>query len=291
MEVGNAQSLDHQLEFTTLEDLERAKAGVADFKHTFKWNWLEGRKILRNSKMAPAIQSMFLGLKPMISFLDKEIEEVKKVKLPDKFKLEDNHLYDLDLVRKVINENQEYFDDFSEYKGGIEEYVRDLLARKPYTNQTERDIIRVGLLYGFPKDAVLSYAQNIQNYTRNVQDFIFMRIFALDPSRHMPAQEKEIILHFAHTDETGKVHLEANYLEDFLDQHSDEVRLYLKQEGYSKEEIAFMVENRPIDTHGFQFGTGVPTEAASSFLKKLDELFEKSGMNQFLSRSRFLLSW
>lgn len=288
--IANEQAPAPRPDFSTPAELERAKKGVDDFKKTFQSNWLGGRKILRSGRIAPAVQSMFLGLKPMAGFIGREMEEVRKVKLPDRFKLEQGHLYDRELVKEVISKNPDVFKDFPE-EGDVDTYMQALLSRKPHTNQTAEDIVRVGLLYGFPKDSVLSYASRIKDYVKIINAFINMAPSIVnDPRWRLSDLEKEIILHIAHVDKGGKAHLEPGYLENFLDQHSGEVRAFLERH-HTKEEVDFLVENRPEDVHGFQYGTGVPTLETLNFPKKVNELYAKSGMDQLLSRSRFLVYW
>lgn len=278
-------------DFSTPAELERAKQGVQDFKKTFQSNWLGGRKILRSGIIAPAVQSMFLGLKPMAGFVGREMEEAKKVKFPDRFKLEQDHLYDRDLVKEVIGKNPDVFDDFPK-EGDVDTYMQDLLGRKPQTNQSDKDVARIGLLYGFPKDAVLSYVKHIRRYTSIQDSFRKLAFLYIGPMSSLTDEQKEIYRHLALLNKKQQVILTGGYMHDFLDQHEDEARQLLEQRApveMSEEEINFMVKNRAVNNHGFMYGTGIPTEATLAFPKKVDELYEKSGMNSFISRSRFLI--
>lgn len=277
------------LEFSTPAELERAKQGVEDFKKTFQSNWLDGRRILRSGRIAPAIQSMFLGLKPMVGFTVSEIKEAEKVKFPDRFKLQKDHLYDRELVKEVIDKNPDVFDDFSE-GSDIDAYMQNLFDRGP-SNQNSKYVIKVGLLYGFPKDAVLSYAKNIDRYASIQETFRKLAFLYLGTMSDLTDKQKDIYRHLALIRGT-KVDLTPDYMHDFLDQHEEEARRFLEDQSFVKmteEEIDFMVKNRPVSTLGFEYGTSVSTDATLAFPKKVDELYEKSGMNSFISRSRFLI--
>jgi hypothetical protein len=290
--VQNEQEPTAKLEFSMPAELERAKKGVEDFKKTFQSNWLGGRKILRSGRIAPAVQSMFLGLKPMAGFggVDREMGGVKKVKFPDSFKLEQGHLYDRELVKDVISKNPDIFDDFPK-EGDVDTYMQDFLNRKPQTNQTDKETARVGLLYGFPKDAVLSYVNNIKRYASIQETFRRLAFLYLGPISNLTDEQKDIYRHLALI-RGEKVDLTPGYMHNFLDQHEEEARKFLEEQTHVKmteEGINFMVKNRTVNVHGFNYGTGIPTEATVAFPKKLDELYEKSGMNSFISRTRFLI--
>ncbi|MBI3341486.1 hypothetical protein HY024_00005 [Candidatus Curtissbacteria bacterium] len=278
-------------ELLSPDELARAVRGVADFKLAFAASNLRQRKLLRYGENAQHLQNTFLGLKPA-SQISSSLDECKRLPLPDRFKFQGMYLYDSDLAAEKIAQNP---DVFSDYKDGenLDESLKACFEANPAASRDLNEIKKIGLLFGFPKDAVISYADNIDFFRDTLADFHEWARAVLYSDTGFSDLEKEIILHIAHVDRKGHARLEEGYLHNFLDKHGEQTRAFLsdyysQMTRITEGQVNFIVQNRHASAHGIQYGTGVPTKETLDFPRKVEEAYSFSGMNSVLRATRLL---
>lgn len=238
----------------TDKEVARARAGVQDFAETFAKSSLSQRRFLRYGQLHDKLQSMFLGIKPL-TVINPLAETIKNLPLPARFHVTDQYVYDEEQVQAAIEENPDVFDDITEINGNISAYLHDLLTIKTAQDyrSSEKDTVRIGILFGYPREAVLEFARYSSMRIR-VMNFL---------AQHAPRLDT-------------KVDSERQRLTDLFPE-------------LKPDELDYIVEVDGVSTHGLNFGARKTSEAYQNFPKKVDELYESSGMNRFLSRTRLLI--
>ena len=146
-----------QPESFTKEEAGRAIRGAQEFKTILIKCGSDSRKVLLNSEAGEKLQCMFLGIKPVSGLLSHEAEKVKVIPLPGRFRFVGDHIYDTEAVDAVIKQNPDVFPDFS---GDIDQYMKKFLGNgDPAASNHSDTILKIGVLYGFPKIAAIEYAR------------------------------------------------------------------------------------------------------------------------------------
>lgn len=153
-EIGPAQ----RTEYASPEEVETAKNGVAEFKELLDRSGYRTKRFLtKGGEAADMIQTMFLGLKPVSSIGVRDVGQVEKISFPERFHFVNGYLYDENLVAKTIRENPDIFSDFTP-DADINFYIEEFLETNPdHKDSGESATRKIGLLHGFPKDAVNAF--------------------------------------------------------------------------------------------------------------------------------------
>ena len=281
------------LEYATPEELKRAKQGAAEFRQVFTTSGFFSRVLLRHSEASQELQSMFLGLKPIADLSLTGLERTKDTPLPSRLQTVGQVIYDEESVKETIAQNPEVFEDFGQFNSDLGKYLDDLINRRhAFTFQAApEDIKRIGLLYGFPKDAVFQFAQHSQNRAHLVIWASQSVPSVLRPDNQYSPLAQATILHFAALNEKGKP-VGSDYSSPFFASHKQEVKDYLGQlfPTFGEDDLDYFVESQPAKARGFGYATGKITPETEKFPQKVEEIYERSGMNAFLKSSRFLIS-
>lgn len=280
-------------EFSSQSEIERAKKGVAEFKRTFAASNFRQRRLLRYGKNAECLQNTFLGLKPVSQTIS-GLEDVQGLQLPQRFRFSGVHLYDQELVKEKIAQNPDVFPEF-QGADNLDEQVETFLESSHAVSRDKDNIRKIGLLFGFPRDAVVSYAEHIEFYRNALQYFHGLSRIILRGETGFSDLEKDMILHIGYIDRKARARVESNYLENFLDRYGQEAKAFLRDyysqlTQISEDEIDYLVGNRPVSVRGIHYATGIPTKATLDFPHKVEEIYRLSGMNSTLRATSLLLT-
>lgn len=282
-----------QAEYFTQEELDRAIGGVQEFKGTLNKCDSASKKLLLSSDAGEQLQGMFLGIKPMSFLLPSYVEQVKRLPLPDRFKYVGDHIYDSTVAEAVIKENPDVFPDFE--NSTIDKYMENLLGNgNPAASTNSPDqMAKIGILYGFPKKAVIEYAKYFPEYYRELVDWAVSLAPAAIRDGSWGEIARETLLHYANIDSKGRYVSDPNYLGSFLDKNEAEVREYLKGlvPGWSEDVYDYCLKIRGQQIKAFHFGIRRDLPEAVTFRKRVEGLYDASGMNKALADAKRAPIW
>lgn len=268
---------ENKKSYITEEELEYAQKGALEFREVVSKSNFYERLFLRNLTEGVKIQTMFLGLRAVSQVTDESsLNTIKAIDLPSRFKICGNHLYDEEVALRIVKTYSTYFQDFDKNITEIGPYLEDLLSSNPeHSKSTKEQEIRIDLLLGYPKDAVLTYG----NYINDKSEFrrsCYGDANALKNGNVYNASDNfEIKL----LETYGS--FDTNRISKFLGTHDQEARRYF-QARFSKadqEFIDFLIKGGPIDIKGFRYDRGTNTISTRNFPDKVKELFERSEIN------------
>ncbi len=249
-----------------IAQIERAKSGVLRFSEVFSKADPELQQVLLFGRAGREIQALFLRIKPMAelnSAEDLRNDRVAELLADDAWYLSKRRrLIDLKQAQTVITANPDIFPD----PQLADESIRDYLKRFQF--EADTDPKKVGLLFGFPKEAVMQYAEH-QARVNEVTLFI---------------EE------YYHYDEQIRIDLfdENIGFNQFRDKHREEIRAILRREFpyATPEEVDYLLTARLVDIPGFRYIASGPDPLNSPHVQMVYRVFEESGMNSFVRSAR-----
>lgn len=193
------------------------------------------------------------------------------------------------MVKRTISTNPDIFDDFPLASKDINSYVQHLFEQNPKQSKDPNIIKKIGLLYGFPKEAVLSFANYNNEWVRfhryikkRTENAFHMRQLGI---KGQTEEEYDIMLHLSYLNREGKVQAKEGFLEDFISTHQDETKRFLDKVKENEPHLSitdkgidYIMKRRGVYTHGFAFGS-MSTPEDYAFKKRIDEIYRLSGMN------------
>jgi len=136
-------------------------------------------------------------------------------------------------VEKVFRRNPEYFSDYVSESTPIETYVLDIMEKSPDDpEELKRNVIQVGLLYGYPIDDAIQYAENsggwweiselastLMRAVEQREERLIDKTPSPDQSRFDDEEERKIEEKTRSTD-FESLKKEQEMLEDYMDNYS-----------------------------------------------------------------------
>ncbi len=268
-------------EFATRGEIETGKQGVELFKSALKRTPLIARPELIYGDEASFIHALFLGLKAMTHYKG-------GIALPENMRLYGDHLVNLPAAEKVLTENPEIYFGYTPTHETAGHYMERLLDWAGQYTGPEVDL-NVGLLFGDPKDAVFDYVNFNQARSTILKEA--MREYRSPVKEFLDKEHQEVLRVLGWLDRNGKLaHDEkaANNRYAFISHNEKLVRGFLenhfKVTGDTQDYIVGSF--RPARARGFAYSVGRVSKETLDHAKKVDEVFEFSGMNQFLKTAK-----
>lgn len=268
-------------ELASSSEIERGRLGVSEFKTALKKAPLVSRPGLIYGAEASFVHSLFLGLKAM-THLDKA-----GFPLPEGMRSGHRHLVDIRTAEKVLKDNPEIYPEYDQNQETAEQYIMDRLL--PWSERyIGPDVdLRVGLLYGDPKPAVLDYV----NFNRVRTDILKRARLYYKAGAFDIGKDREVLRHLGWLRSDGKSAEDEAGTQDryqFVKANMGMVGDFLKTHfGVSDEEREYVLGSfEPIKARGFAYSAGRPNQETLNHQKKVEEVYELSGMNAFLKSAR-----
>lgn len=264
----------------TSTELERAKIGREQFEAVYNSANPELKAYLVQTKEGESVQAMILGIKPSVGIGEEGVSYLKNlnIQLPENYGLAGEFVYDKAQVEATIAQNPEVFDNFQQFNGDIEAYIKSLSFKNSLGPQS---MARTGVILGYPKDAIMSYARNFDTYA------VFLH-FSVDFYKNPKAEgftESEVKALTAYGEAVDKREL----FNQFPLKKEFESILEKKFPDMSTEGKNFVLTAHHASPQGFEYISGNPTIADMGFGQKAERVFEQSGMNQFVKSQQSLL--
>src|SRR5437588_11292226 len=171
-DTGGAQHAKREVEF----DIEIAKERVELCKKSYENGNEEWKLLLTKTFLGQEIQAMYLGIKSTILDADDDYYQCEDGHLANLFKnyvgkafgvIGDQVIFSERAIKKVIDRYPEHFSDYDPNLP-MESYIRDYIL--PHEEESSNDSqqisrrdLRIGLLNGYPYNAVEQYATHLQN--------------------------------------------------------------------------------------------------------------------------------
>ncbi|HET9947122.1 MAG TPA: hypothetical protein VFQ63_03600 [Patescibacteria group bacterium] len=267
------------------QEITRAKAGMDIFFQSYRNGPPEWKWILLNTYAGEAIQSMMLGVKPVYFFegndfrkngygvMDKTLSTGSRLmqdQLYGKYHVAGNFLYDSQQVLQVVQSNRDIFTDFD----FSQEDPKDYLLRLQQGNVQDGHT-KLGLLLGFPKEDVLSFARNFPAFQASV-------FYSLNHRDEYDSEEHVLIdAHYGILSENDRRIFPSG--RDFLKAHKQELVAFLQRRfpWLTPEQLSHCVQREARDFYGFKY---VSDREDNSFYTFVHGVYEASGMNMLVAR-------
>lgn len=255
-------------------ELERAIIGREQFEAVYDTASPELKAYLLQTGEGVSIQAMFLGIKPSVGIGKEGVSFLKdlNIQLPENYALAGEFVYDKAQVGSTIAQHPEVFDNFQQFNGDIEAYLRSLSFKNSLGPQS---MSRTGVILGYPKDAVMSYARNYDAYGAFIH---FSEDFSKNPDAEgLTESEVKVLTTY------GEAADKREPINPFPFQKELRSILEKKYPDVSEEGRNFILTAHQPYSQGFEFISGNPTMADMSFNQKVEKVFEQSGMNNFVT--------
>lgn len=258
----------------TEEELRQAKDGTTEFASVLQTADDDARRFLVQMRTGRQLQAMFLGLKPACSLTDdsqhKDIPMVRQLgyishMLSDKFQTVDNIVYESQTTASLIRTRSGIFPGAPSDPEKTGAYLRSVYS----SSMSPQRHVQLGVLFGFPDQAITSYVRFNQN-----ADII---------NRLLKAQQG-----LTDAERTAVLKLD-NPLESEVSAEDRSLYLSVLSRQFPQltefERQAF-ASAQVVELPGFFFGSYGHNPQVESFKFKVKTIFELSGMNEVVRRNK-----
>jgi hypothetical protein len=284
------------------QDIKAAKEGYERFKEFYNKGDSKRKKFFLETDLGQELQAMYLGLKLIILVEEGDQGEELLTELPEKDwgiverDVTKNNkvkkiVFNNNSVEKVITVNSDYFDYTA--KSPISLYMQDLVKQWDIPDafltaqDKERRCVQIGLLCGFPRNAVEQFAKYadalrplIGYLTTPVEQFFQF-------NKDLSAEDHVLFKNYFTAGREGRPN--AKEVNTYRDEHEEEIRSSLNKTSLKEEpeKIEYLVSLRDKELRGhILYISGNPNNDDRAFEEKVDAIFEQSGMSAFLAEER-----
>jgi len=235
----------------------------------------EKRDFLSQDSFKDEIAAVFIGIKPSCTsfqdenpYLNQKLNDLHQQNLLKDYAISDNLFYSESHVKKVLGDNPDVFPDYSP-DTNIKDYINQVFDTQ--IKNGENAILKAGLILGYPKDAVTSYAKYYYPHARDFEN-------------HCEKNSQNPLLDGYHIDPQDEDAISDTI--KFRDSNQQEIREYLNNnEEFSNlpsEVKDYISKVRPVMSRGFRFFTTSDSESYQNFTKTNENNFKKSQIDQIL---------
>lgn len=288
-QLGKQSNQVHQTEKPFDQLLARAKQGVEAFKKTYDTRDTEWKQLLTETELGECIQAMYLGLKPATYIEEPSQRGIVIRNLERRFGIVRTHfVYDGALVQEAITSNPDIFSDYQASRQSIDAYMREFNNAAfqntgeymPQVNNVSERMLQHGILFGYPRNAVLQHAY----YRQMDETFKYTTGTYGEP---LTSEEEAIRTGYVKGYSDTHFSTEEEYrngVNRYRDEHRHELQSIIQKvfPKNSNEAKNYLLTERFVQLPGFVYALGNPKPGDYIFAQRVRDVFEQSGMNAFL---------